>query len=399
MSQHKFFSGLPAKMENRTKTVQDRQQTHFYWPEDSNKPVSTNRRASRSSSKDSGETNWDVSNYDTDSANKAIRERKNKQLQSRIEFYDVVDEVQNKKRFDVNQNDVTKKIGQNEGEVKNERNGKDLNGTHNNGGYEDKKIENSKEAQNDRKSIENLGERIHEIQLEESSSAKVNRRPNDYDSYDSDEEGQRDRRRPIKKIPSRASKRQDSWEEYENREIRRPPPSRRPPRSNYDYDDEYYPPNRAISRERYRREPYDEYDSRPIARPPPSPRKYADDYPTDERYYEGQPTPRRYMMESDYEPIDRDFYYEEPSKETRPPTPTRPKVIQNGTVSPVKRTPVKRAMSVCSDCPSEISRAMSQRHLKSNIFFTDKEALQTNPRPRTVRDSAVNRVCVGLPDI
>lgn len=399
MSQHKFFSGLTPKMENRTRHGPNRQQTQFFWPEDGNKQVPSNRRMSRSSSKDSGGTTWDASNYDTDSANRAIRERRNKQLQSKIEFYDVVDEVhQEKKGVDVNQNVIIKKVEQKEVEAK-DRNGdegklqKNVNGTHANGDTGDKKV--VQEAQNNRKSIENLQERIHEIHLDESPPAPASRRRDD-DSYDSDEEYQK---RRMKKIPSRSSKRQDSWEEYENREIRRPPPSRRPPRSNYEYEDEYCPPNRAISRERYRRDYYDEIDSRPIARPPPSPRRYVDDYPPEDRYYEVPPIPRRYMVDPDFEPIDRDFYYEEPSKEALPPTPPRQRVLQNGTVSPVKRTPVKRAMSVCSDCPSEISRAMSQRHLKSNIFFTDKEAVDTTRRPRTVRDSAVNRVCVGLPDL
>lgn len=409
MSQHKFFSGLPPKMEGRTKSVINRQQTQFYWPEDSNKPVTPNRRMSRSSSKDSGGTNWDASNYDTDVAKEAMRERRNQQLQSRIEFYDVPVEAPKKKVLDENQNDVTKSQEHRDGKVNGTEN-KEVNGKHANGSGDkgdEKNVENTKETTNNRKSIENLVERVHEVHLDESVSMKGSRRPNDYDSYDSDDEYQRERRRPIKKIPSRTGKRQDSWEEYENREIRRPPPSRRPPRSNYDYEDEVYAPNRSMSRERYRREYFDEYDSRPIARPPPSPRRYVDDGPPDDRYYEGPPAPRRYVMDTDYEPIDRDFYYEEPPQDSRPPTPSRQKVTQkitqkvgqNGTVSPGKRTPVKRAMSICSDCPSEISRAMSQRHLKSNIFFTDKEALTTNPRPRTVRDSAVNRVCVGLPDI
>lgn len=394
MSQHKFFSGLTPKMENRTRHGPNRQQTQFYWPEDANKQAPANRRMSRSSSKDSGGTNWDASNYDTDQANRAIRERKNKQLQSRIEFYDVVDEVPAKKSVDVNQNEISKKkVVHSDDEGKNDVN-KERNGekNHVNGDSANKKVE---ETQNNHKSIENLEERIHEIHLDDSPRAPPSKRP-DNDSYDSDEEYQRERRR-MKKIPSRSSKRQDSWEEYENREIRRPPPSRRPPRSNYEYEEEYYPPNRAISRERYR---YDDYDSRPIARPPPSPRRYVDEYPAaEDRYYDAPPTPRRYLMDPDYEPIDRDFYYEEPPKEALPPTPPRQRIIPNGTTSPVKRPLVKRAMSVCSDCPSEISRAMSQRHLKSNIFFTDKEAIATNPRPRTVRDSAVNRVCVGLPDL
>lgn len=389
MSQHKFFSGLPPKMENRMKSGPNRQQTQFYWPEDSNQTLSpTRNRRMSSSSKDSGGTNWDASNYDKDSANKAIREMKNKQLQSRIEFYDIVDEPKPKgKKLDANQNEVTKKIGV---EEKNTFNGTTKsNGDGNNNG---------KTETPEHKSMENLVERVHEIHLDEQQSSprkKPTLPSRDYDSYDSEEE-YRERRRVPGKLPSRSSKRQDSWEEYESREVRRPPPSRRPVRSNYEYDDEYYPPNRGVSRERPRREReiYDEYDSRPIARPPPSPRRFVEDYPED-RYYDGPLTPRK-LIDTDYEPIDRDFYYEEPAKDL-PPTPTRPKV--NGSISPVKRNLVKRAMSVCSDCPSEISRAMSQRHLKSNIFFTDKEALATNPRPRTVRDSAVNRVCVGLPDI
>lgn len=450
MAQHKFFSGLPQKMELRAgQNRPNRQKSQFFWPEDEPEMVGDqSRKISQSSSKDSGA--WDASNYDTDST--IVKDRRNQQLQSKIEFYDPVDDNQinnfsNRKITNMNKitnNDVryipmpdpnvikNQKLQNMESKiefydyvndnetVKNDasvqkivtsvvkpENIQTVNG--HDGVKEVTNVVNTKNQLNVGKeyNIEVVNEAMKDINIDDKRPPKPpSARRIDYDSYDSDDEYLREKRR-LRKLSSRGiGYRQDAREEYE---YRKPPSSRRPPRPNYDYDDEYGFPIRPSSRERYERydgiprnrgNHYDDFDSRPIGRPPASPRRNVDEY-CDDRYYDGAPTPRRNIPEYDFEPIDRDYYYEEPLKDNQSNSP-RQKSLTNGHTQDhqePQRRPLRRAMSICSDAPSDISRAMSQRHLKSNIFFTDRESVNSEPRPRTVRDSATSRVSVGLPDI
>jgi len=89
MASRKFFSGLPENMMGRSKGP-DRQQTNFYWPDDSNADdvcsVRSNRMRNRSSSMASVLSHSQAST-DTEES----RKRRSRDLKSRIEFYDMVD--------------------------------------------------------------------------------------------------------------------------------------------------------------------------------------------------------------------------------------------------------------------------------------------------------------------
>lgn len=89
MSNRKFFSGLPEKMMVRS-TGPNRQQTNFYWPDDSNADdvcsVRSNRMRNRSLSMASVLSQSQAST-DTEES----RKRRSRDLKSRIEFYDMVD--------------------------------------------------------------------------------------------------------------------------------------------------------------------------------------------------------------------------------------------------------------------------------------------------------------------
>lgn len=87
MASRKFFSGLPEKMMTRS-TGPNRQQTNFYWPDESNsddpRVARTNRLRNRSVS-----TASIVSQASTDT--EESRRRRSREMKSRIEFYDMVD--------------------------------------------------------------------------------------------------------------------------------------------------------------------------------------------------------------------------------------------------------------------------------------------------------------------
>lgn len=469
MSERKFFSGLPQRLEKRAGQGPDRQRTQFYWPDDENKPevqkVTPHRRLSRSSSRDSSA--WEM-NSEQEQQQAMVKDRKNKQLQSRIEFYDFVDcENDNSNRKEP--------VQRNQPPVREVNYPKPISQDNYSNQDYDRKItvdsdlhqpeyepiiknipvdnKNGKFNNNNKNDeIFEVQERIHEIKLENPQQQKtpypkintnsVNSK-NYYENNDNesdDEYGGVDRKRQqpdyVRRENSRQSQQQlnrrpdkyrgTEWEDYDDRKVN----ARRPPRPLYEYEDEFIYPVRTSSRERFDLPPrprpqYDnDYYSRPYdRRERPMPRRMTSNYDPDyydDRYFEPpspstQPPPPQRRIDGEYdEPIDRDFYYEEPARET-----IKQNSISNGytnnnnnsnnsTSGPSHNNkvygkpprPLRRTMSICSDAPSEISRAMSQRHLKSNIFFTDRELLHTQPRPKTIREFAANsKVCVGLPDI
>ena len=75
MSEQKFFSGLTDKMMNKHNRGQERQQTNFFWPDETD----TKKQTVPSSNQLRNSTNSDES-----------RKRSSQQKQSNIEFYDDV---------------------------------------------------------------------------------------------------------------------------------------------------------------------------------------------------------------------------------------------------------------------------------------------------------------------
>lgn len=336
MGERKFFSGLPQSMDKHGVRGPDRMRTQFYWPDDENAVApSPVRRMSRSNNRDDSAA-WEcASQYEDQTAGR--RDRKNKQMQSRIEFYDYVEPTRKPPA-----------------------------------------VENSPPVN---------GEINHEVEVltEQFSETKIEDKPPKQRSYEYDDDSDEE----YYERKQRASRTQLNRIRPDEFEMRR----RSRPRPVYtDYDDEFVYPIRTSSRERFDLPPRRYYHEDYARRERPLPRRMAYDYP------DYQDTPAR-----DFEPIDRDFYYEEPPSSTSKP-PRAPNGMSDGVKSPPPPAPLKstlrRAMSICSDAPSEVSRAMSRRHLKSNIFFNDKELLEDQPRPRTIRESAaMSKVCVGLPDI
>lgn len=104
MSNRKFFSGLPdAMMKSRNSSGPDRQQTNFYWPNetDTEQFVSPrNRMRNRSMS-----TASLMSQASTDT--EESRRRKSQANQSKIEFYDMVDNTDNESIYS-RSNDLNK---------------------------------------------------------------------------------------------------------------------------------------------------------------------------------------------------------------------------------------------------------------------------------------------------
>lgn len=89
MSNRKFFSGLTPSMLTRTQNGQDRQQTHFYWPDEFNSdqvPSPRNRMRNRSLS-----TASIISQSNASTDTEESRRRRSNNLKSGIEFYDMVD--------------------------------------------------------------------------------------------------------------------------------------------------------------------------------------------------------------------------------------------------------------------------------------------------------------------
>jgi hypothetical protein len=90
MSNRKFFSGLPDTWINARATGPNRQQSSFYWPDESEVEefsIRKNSRLRKSSDRESQKS--DMSGRSTE--NEEMKKRHCNQMQSKIEFYDMVD--------------------------------------------------------------------------------------------------------------------------------------------------------------------------------------------------------------------------------------------------------------------------------------------------------------------
>jgi hypothetical protein len=89
MSSRKFFSGLTPGMMTRPSNAQNRQQTNFYWPDErSSDQVSSRSHRMRNRSLSTASI---ISQSQASTDTEESRRRRNNDLQSRIEFYDMVD--------------------------------------------------------------------------------------------------------------------------------------------------------------------------------------------------------------------------------------------------------------------------------------------------------------------
>lgn len=89
MSDRKFFSGLTDGMMTKTRSAPNRQQTNFYWPNetDSEQFVPTRNRLRNRTMSNASLMSQSQASTDTEES----RRRKSQQNQSKIEFYDMVD--------------------------------------------------------------------------------------------------------------------------------------------------------------------------------------------------------------------------------------------------------------------------------------------------------------------
>lgn len=107
MSDRKFFSGLPDGMMKRNPRGPDRQQTNFYWPDETDCEEfvpSRNRMRNRSMSTASLMSQSQAST-DTEES----RRRKSQQNKSKIEFYDMVDVGTDTESVYSRSNDLTRR--------------------------------------------------------------------------------------------------------------------------------------------------------------------------------------------------------------------------------------------------------------------------------------------------
>lgn len=106
MSDRKFFSGLPDGMMGRSRNAPNRQQTNFYWPNetDTEQFVPTRNRLRNRTMSNASLMSQSQASTDTEES----RRRKSQQNQSKIEFYDMVDVGTDNESVYSRSNDPTK---------------------------------------------------------------------------------------------------------------------------------------------------------------------------------------------------------------------------------------------------------------------------------------------------
>lgn len=508
MIKGKFYTGLPEKMMNRSRGM-DRQQTNFYWPDESEAEETPIRKVRSTKANVSPMTSATVNNSMV--ANDEIKPKElfHKQLSSRIEFYDNVDAKTpeaRRRRFkkidNVNLNNLNNADSQYVPERKKLETfsskiefydfvdaTKPTEVKRNNAAaIEPIKLKQMIEIDDEpiRKPIErtdSMKKRIS-FQVEKASPEKTK---SILKNVDGKSQAEKNAVKPLPKrglLPKNMSKSVDNMSklskstedvnekngvepnseklisiirEVKNMNLTEQKPSMRSSavKNRYvdDYDDDDYGDSRAGNRranyqrgndfsrrisddrryndrfdDRYDIEPAYEYNERPYNRRESQPRSNIIDSYDDRRvrrspehidddYYESQA--RRYASPAElrrtppsrgYNDVDdrsprqiRNVPIDvKPSVELDRPTYGHRTSIRTGyNDRPIERKPIDREQRAHSEQPIHYSPADSSRahrHLKSNIFFDDV-VRQPSKRPLSVRDSAVTRVGVGLPDI
>lgn len=460
MIKGRFYAGLTPDMMNRSRVV-NRQETNFFWPDESNAPPipsHVKRRNSNATSSPLPVTNNNETNdikprelfqkqlssgiefYDNvDAKTPEARRRRFKKIDnvnlnnndsqyqpqkkkletfsSKIEFYDFVDEPKvnksanqretqskpiktteaqkkiedevkkakespdlNKKRITFRTEEKTKSILKNVDEkplietnpAKNApKRGllpKSLSKSVDNMSKLAKIIDDVSTINADDKNTEKLSKIISEVKdlkLNDERKPK-NRIDNDRDEYDSNY-------RSTKRYDyDRESPRRNNYErEYEQRYESRYNDRDRYEKD-YDHRDHSNYQKGKMNRMLYADEPKDDYDDR----------KYRP------KYYEERSSPNRTKYSPEYNRNDYDDYdrQRKPTNYRREPSPRTRKYEE--------RQSFNRASS---EVPPYENGSRVHRHLRSNISLGGSVVHQMN-RPISVRNSAVTRVGVGLPD-
>lgn len=507
MIKGKFYTGLPEKMMNRSRGM-DRQQTNFYWPDESEAEETPSRKV-RPTTK-SPMTSAAVNNSSTAKDDIKPKELFHKQLSSRIEFYDNVDAKTpeaRRRRFkkidNVNLNNLNNADRQYVPEKKKLETfsskiefydfvdvAKPAEVKRNNAVVEPIKQKQKIDIDDEPigKPIErtdSMKKRIS-FQVEKVAPEKTK---SILKNVDAKSQPEKNAVKPLPKrglMPKNMSKSVDNMSKLAKstedvngkngpepkseklisiiREVKnmnlteqKQPGRSSAPKSRYadDYDDDDYG---GYSRAGNRRTNYqrgDDYGRRERDRINDD-RRYNDRYEDrydgepaydayayNERSYRREPPPRSARIEHyddrrvrrSPQQIEDDYYgshskrHETPDVRRTPPTrryndidDRSPRQIRNVPIdvkpyaevdrpipghSPANRMryddrkPIDRGHRAYSEQPTNYSRADSggsHRHLRSNIFFNDDLREPVN-RPLSVRDSAVTRVGVGLPDI
>lgn len=449
MIRGKFYSGLPDKMMHREVRA-DRQQTNFFWPDESDAediPSRIKRRGSNAQTTATQKTSLTTANNESDIKPKELFQ---KQLSSCIEFYDNVDAKTpeaRRRRFknidNVNLNNADtqfvpekKKLEAFSSKIEfydfADANGKPSDTKYNNMKHENdvvppKKVIDSPESTKKRISfksepakgiLKNAGEMEEKKSQEPKSGLLPKHMSKSVDNMakfaKSNETTEKPEKlssiiREVKNMEISRNQRNQHYEEeddydYYQKGTRRPPL----PAMNYYRDDE---------RSYYRRDPRDyRYERRS-----PKYHDYEEDY--NNRRYKRSPE-RNARTQSSFD--DRKPKYEQDSFENhrtshRYPQESRRRPQNDLDEQPIRKqrndereqqkisTPEKSSTNNSNDdferkensnqnYNSIETNGNSQRHLKSNISFTAVKSSQPN-KPLSVRDSAVTRVGVGLPDI
>lgn len=513
MIKGKFYTGLPEKMMNRSRGM-DRQQTNFYWPDESEAEETPSRKVRPTQTKVSPMTSATANNSKVVADDIKPKELFHKQLSSRIEFYDNVDAKTpeaRRRRFkkidNVNLNNLNNADNQFVPEKKKLETfsskiefydfvdaAKPADVKRNNAAViEPNKTKQKIEIDDEpiRKPVErtdSMKKRIS-FQVEKPSPEKTKSILKNVDAKAQSEKAS------VKALPKRGlmpknmSKSVDNMSklakstddlnaknggepksenlisiirEVKNMNLTDPKQPVRPslPKSRYAdvYDDDDYGYARAGSRrnnyrrdddygrrerdryvadrrynsrfeDRYDDEPaynHYEYDERPIRREP-QPRsnrieRYDDRHvrrplqqSNDSGYYESHSS--RFESSDSRRPTSNGRYHDiddrAPRQTRNVPIDVHPYDAMDRPIGgrsppnrsryedrPIERKVVDRGQRAYSEQPTNYSPAdsgRSHRHLRSNIFFNDSN-LQPTKRPLSVRDSAVTRVGVGLPD-
>lgn len=431
-------------MMTRPTNGQNRQQTNFYWPDErtSDQLPSRNHRMRNRSLSTASIISQSQASTDTEES----RRRRNNDLQSRIEFYDMVDTTDTESVYNRKMDPTTHKKLEtlkskiefyDYGDPKNNNEDDDANSVIEVvvKKKENQEVEASVAAEKTTNAQKNFDEQELAKNMSNLNIRKQQQQPPTQrnsnsqfvDSYGSDSEDEMYRyQQPIRKSSAQKFSRRPQQQQQLP-----PPPPQRPRRyhSHYfdDFEDDGY--------ERY-------YDAPSHHRRPRFPRMngsrrrdFSPDDLSDEEFYDDRSYARRNLREFPsrsrvYSP-EREFrtsssrygadyadynhrsmnkatngYGSEYVNESRLKTPPRQQKVHDieieSETNAAARPPVKQQQPVQRSMSINEARRRHHVNLKSNIFHNDHEYDQNVDRkkPLSVRDFAANhRVGVGLPDL
>lgn len=455
MASRKFFSGLPDGMMTSTTRGPNRLQTNFYWPDETNAVGAPSRSKLRNRSMSTASVMSQVS-----ADNEESRRRKSKNMQSSIEFYDMVDVTDTESVYSRSTHDPNKhkkletlksriefydfvdcKTPPNDDDdvqsvierpIKHIQNTSNVENNEMIESFNEPYRENSVSGQTQNEEI--ITEGLKSMSFNNNNNSKNSttkngnlnehhvdtskkKAPKYVDSYSESDDDDYYHRNPSRVDERRVSNQPQSRYTPSHRTIQSHP---RRYRSDYfDFDDDgydrYYEP--SSRRSKYRRPEYVPNELRTSRR-----RLFSPEYISDEDFpdYDEFESPRRQEFSKRRPPMpqerasrmsSRDRFYDD-EVPIRRPQRTRNRYeneIDEPSNEPSPRDEHKEPISTARPPVKPLTRSMSineakQRHhtnLKSNIFHNDPEynVMVEQRKPLSVRDfAATQRVGVGLPD-